>query len=148
MTGQCDVSTTEYVQVSRSDVPAGTLSSPSSKFRYWLCAPLRWWGSTTRLVADEIYRFPLRIAAVLRKQRLHRAAWGLPDSVDCSPATFYEECTYLLASTEDTLKLLRGYRWAGSLDRRIAIESFQMGVGCRLGNRCKQRPDGTPFLEK
>jgi hypothetical protein len=132
------------VSVSAPDVPEGTLSAPSSKFLFRLAFPLRWWfGSTARLVADEFYRFPLRIAAVLLKQHLPRRVCTLPDFEDCTPPTFYEECTYLVESNVRTLKLLREYRWAGSLDQRIAIESFRLGAEYALCNHCIQRPNET-----
>lgn len=137
------------VPVSQYDVPEGTLSPPSSKFRYWLFVLSQWrLASTLQLVASECYKFPLRIVAVLQKEHLPNDAWGLPYCRGCSPPIFYEECTYLCASTEDTQRLLRLYRWAGTLDHRIAIESFQLGVEFGRRNDCTRELNAPPSLEK
>lgn len=134
---------------SQYDAPSGTLSSPSSKVLFGLLAPVRWWcDSTAQLVVSECCRFPLRIVAALQRQHLPQRAIQLPDSEGCIPATFYEECTYLLESSEGILGLLRQHRWAGKLDRRIAIESFQLGAEYMLNTRCKPQPSDTQAGKK
>ena len=126
------------------DVPSGTLSAPIAKLLYRLCAPLRMFhGSRAQLVAAEIYRFPLRISAAASNRSLLTRAYVAPDFLGCTPATFYEECTYLVENNSRTLRLLREHRWAGPLDHRIAIEAFGLGAEYILSSRCIRRPDET-----
>jgi len=116
------------------DVPPGTCSSPNSKLRYRLSAPLRWWShSIARRLADEIRTFPLRILASIRAPyprqtvRLER-----PNLSGCGRDASRLASTYLHSCSEDMRNLRQMYRWAGILDLQMAAEAYRMGAECAI----------------
>lgn len=117
--------------VSESNVPADKSTRQISK---WTCRRSKWYrwclNSVAALLAEEIGRLALRIAALLRRpSRYGRRALLVPRFPDTAGRlSFAQENAYLHACNEDILRLSRENRWAGVLDRQIMIQAHQAGA--------------------
>jgi hypothetical protein len=104
----------------------------------------RWVGSTAQLVAAECCKFPLRIAAIVRRPSPREGVRLLPDSQGYIPESFCEQCSYLNACSEGIAWLSREYHWAGFSDRQIATAAFQLGAAWASDNARREDKDGVP----
>jgi hypothetical protein len=122
-----------------SRVPAGSASSPTAKWKYRLCAPLRWWSrSIWRIVAVEFCSFPLRILAILRTPSL-RLGVPIPlDLWDRGPGSLEAVNSYLHACTEGIQHPQRQRRLISVLDVQIHVQAFQRGAAWAIHNPCNR----------
>jgi len=129
----------------QSRVHPGSASSPSAKLKYRLCAPLRWYQhSILRIVATEIYSFPLRIQASLTIWRRDR---GIPMSLNLdgySLENFSEANSYLLSCTEGIRDLQKKRRFASILDAQTYFQAFQRGASWGIRNPCSGKDKQIP----
>jgi hypothetical protein len=86
--------------------------------------------SLAALLAEEIYKSALRILLLIRKRSPYsRRALVLPPYPDeLVHLSLPQENEYLSVCTEDIQLLSRTYRWAGHLDRKMALEAHLMGA--------------------
>jgi hypothetical protein len=119
-----------------------TAKFPIPKLRVVL---VRWWkGSTVRIVADEIRRFPRRISAILQDATLRagdRPIVEHPWDEDWFPWNPSDK--YLADSTQDMQGLLEEAPWAGNLDWAFAAKAYRLGGAWSCRN-CT----GTPNKER
>lgn len=128
-----------------SRVPAGSASSPSAKFAYRLCAPLRWWSrSTLRIVALELCSFPLRMAAILRTPSLRE---GVPiplGPLGYNLRSFGQAYSYLHACTQGMQCLQSQRRLISPLDLQIYAQAFQRGATWAAHKSCSGKSTESP----
>ena len=101
----------------------------------------RWKGSTARIVADEIRRFPRRISAILQDTTLRagdRPIVDHPWDEDWFPWNPSDK--YLTDSTQDMQELLKEAPWAGNLDWAFAAKAYRLGGAWSYRN-CTERPN-------
>ena len=116
---------------SESNALAGRSTRRISKWTYTRSRLLQWCkDSVVALVAEEIYRFPLRISAILRRpSRYTRRALLLPPFPEgVARLTLAQESAYLRACSEDIERLSRENRWAGVLALQIAVQAHLAGA--------------------
>jgi hypothetical protein len=116
--------------IDKWNVPSGSASSPIAKFSYRFCGPFRWYqGSKLRKVVDEFRSLPLRILDLFSGP--HSQRWvGLesPYPPGYGRENPCAEYMYVAACNDCIQQLRRENRWFGSMDMRIAAESFRLGV--------------------
>ncbi len=108
----------------------GTASDPIPKLKYWLFAPLRWWGgSIARIAVAEMSRLPRRMREYSREPYL-RCGYPLPtlDLSDCVADASGAESTFQHSCIDDIRSLRKENCWAGFLDMRMAAEAYRMGA--------------------
>lgn len=112
------------------NVPPGSASDPSAKWKYQLSAPLRWFrASSMRRVADEIYRLPFRILECLRAPYPRNGFPIPPLRLSGSiRETWRLESMFLRSCGDDIQRLSQENHWAGHLDRKMAAQAYLAGT--------------------
>jgi len=121
---------TEKMRVSVLRVPAGKASDPISKFRYRLCAPLRWWyRSTPRIVVCEIGRMILRILAIPDSISALRAGLtASPRIPDVYRANLHLASTLAHVCKTGMERLEKAHLWFGVQDCQTYAQGFREGA--------------------
>lgn len=106
--------------------------SATPKWLYLLRAPHRWWfRSIVRILVEEFYNFPRRIAAVLRTPSL-ATGWRLPNGIADrragNPGSFRSVNSWLHACSSNMLSLQSQYPWLGELELEICCLAFERGA--------------------
>jgi hypothetical protein len=126
---ECAMQVSTNRSASQLNVPPGSASSPSAKWKHQLSSPLRWYQrSIARTLVVEIYRLVLRMRAYQREPFLCLGyPLQMPDREGCG-AVFGGENTYVDACSKDMLDLSQKYRWATHLDLRMVAEAHRRGA--------------------
>jgi hypothetical protein len=120
-----------------SNVRSGSASSPIAKLKYRFSAPVRWWQrSIVRIVAGELYRFPLRIRAILRTRNLR-----FGPEIPLGPKGHFVEHwlagnTFLKPCSDYMQQLQRQDQWIGALDLQMVGQAYGAGAAWALDNAC------------
>ena len=129
MTGHQQINEVGFSVLEWDDRSDSKVRPPIAKWQALFFFLRRWWGcSLLRIMLSECYRFPLRIAAILRTSEL---AYGpvIPLTLcDHSPARLYPPSSFLLACTSHIQQLQSEVRWVGYLEAQLLAQAFQQGA--------------------
>lgn len=129
---------------SESCVRLGRQAPRISKLRaIWNTLHRSCYDSLAGLLAEEIYKSALRIAALFRKRSPYsrRALVAPPYPDELVHLSLAQESEYLFACSEDIQRLSHVNHWASNLDRQIALEAYLMGAAWAIRNGISERDE-------
>ena len=106
----------------------------------WIALKNRWRCSLLKIIVGEFYRFPLRIAAILRASNLKYGPTLPLSPYGHTLESFRLENTFLLACSEDIQELWDRHNWMGALEVHMAGLAFQRGARWGLNSACSKPP--------
>src|SRR5262249_35990330 len=108
---------------------ANTVRLPISKLKEALASCHRRWGcSLLRIMVGEVYRLPLRMAAILRNEDLRFGPELPPSPFGRNLESFYPLNNFVLSCNEDIQQLRGEFAWCGDLEAQLCHRAFQLGA--------------------